>query len=132
LGDSSPADDGTGDYGDNLYDGWLEDANGNHRRLIMNGSVWLATSTTAVNQIASYDFDIKVFGQGRSLVFSANGLPAGNYTIRIYNSTGKEIHSLLTSNLNNNLKLNVPVSGLYVFAITQNGQLIRSGKVLIP
>ncbi len=132
LGDSSPADDGSGDYGDNLYDGWLEDANGNHRRLIMNGSVWLATSTTSVNQIVSDNYDIKVFGQGRSVVFSVSGLPAGNYTIRIYNSTGKEIYLLTTSNLNKNLKMNVPVSGLYVFAITQNGKLIRSGKVMIP
>ncbi len=42
LGDSSPADDGSGDTHDNLYDGWLEDANGNHERLIMNATIWLA------------------------------------------------------------------------------------------
>ncbi|OYU97639.1 MAG: hypothetical protein CFE21_04935 [Bacteroidetes bacterium B1(2017)] len=43
IGDSSPADDGTGDTGDNLYNGWTTDANGNHGRLIMNGTIWLAT-----------------------------------------------------------------------------------------
>jgi hypothetical protein len=43
MGDSSPADDGTGDGGDKLYDGWTTDANGNHARLIMNGTIWLAT-----------------------------------------------------------------------------------------
>jgi|GEM_PF-1016377 len=42
LGDSSPADDGSGDPNDNLYDGWIEDGNGTHERLIMNATIWLA------------------------------------------------------------------------------------------
>ncbi len=44
LGDSSPPDDGSGDNNDNLYNGWTEDANGNHERLIMNATRWLAAS----------------------------------------------------------------------------------------
>lgn len=46
FGDSSPADDGTGDPNDQLYDGWLGDASGNHRTLIMNATIWLASSTS--------------------------------------------------------------------------------------
>jgi hypothetical protein len=46
MADSSPSDDGTGDPGDVLYDGWITDANGNHRRLIMNATYWLATRNT--------------------------------------------------------------------------------------
>lgn len=46
LGDSSPADDGSGDPNDNLYDGWIEDANGAHERLIMNATIWLAEHET--------------------------------------------------------------------------------------
>lgn len=42
FGDSSPFDDGTGDPGDVLYDGWLGDVSGNHRKMIMNATVWLA------------------------------------------------------------------------------------------
>jgi hypothetical protein len=45
VGDSSPFDDGTGDSGDALYPGYSGDANGNHRLLIMNATVWLATTT---------------------------------------------------------------------------------------
>jgi len=45
VGDSSPFDDGTGDSGDALYTGYTGDANGNHRVLIMNATVWLATTT---------------------------------------------------------------------------------------
>jgi hypothetical protein len=44
VGDSSPFDDGTGDVNDILYEGWLKDAAGNHQKLIMNATVWLATN----------------------------------------------------------------------------------------
>ena len=40
IGDSSPADDGTGAIGDTLYPGWTELAS--HSRLHMNASLWLA------------------------------------------------------------------------------------------
>lgn len=41
IGDSSPTDDASGDPGDQLYNGWVTDASGNHRKLIMNTTVWL-------------------------------------------------------------------------------------------
>jgi hypothetical protein len=41
ITDSSPADDGTGNPGDNLYPGWTE-VSGNHSRLHLNASYWLA------------------------------------------------------------------------------------------
>ncbi|WP_264522223.1 hypothetical protein [Flavobacterium sp. N1994] len=40
IGDSSPADDGTGATGDTLYPGWTELAS--HSRLHLNASLWLA------------------------------------------------------------------------------------------
>lgn len=45
IGDSSPFDDGTGDPGDMLYDGW-DDAGGSNGRLVTNASIWLASSVT--------------------------------------------------------------------------------------
>ena len=48
LGDSSPPDDGTGDTNDNLYNGWTQDANGNHEILIMNATIWLATEDSTL------------------------------------------------------------------------------------
>lgn len=41
ITDSSPADDGTGNPGDQLYPGWTE-VSGNHARLHLNASYWLA------------------------------------------------------------------------------------------
>ncbi len=46
IGDSSPADDGTGASGNTLFDGW-DDANGNNGQLIINASLWLATPAAA-------------------------------------------------------------------------------------
>jgi hypothetical protein len=40
IGDSSPADDGTGSPGNTVYDGWNE--NLSHSRLHLNASLWLA------------------------------------------------------------------------------------------
>jgi len=45
VGDSSPADDGTGDTGDNLFNGWSGDAPSgytSHPALHLNASLWLA------------------------------------------------------------------------------------------
>ena len=43
IGDSSPADDGTGASGDTLFDGW-HDAGGDNGDLIINASLWLAAA----------------------------------------------------------------------------------------
>ncbi len=53
IGDSSPADDGTGDPHDRLYNGWYDEGNGSHRKLMLNASVWLAHDDT--NAIANYN-----------------------------------------------------------------------------
>ncbi|MEI6754732.1 MAG: T9SS type A sorting domain-containing protein [Paludibacter sp.] len=62
IGDSSPCDDGTGDTGDNLYVGYT-DMSENHRRIIMNATLWLvATKSTVTNteslKNADTEFDI--------------------------------------------------------------------------
>jgi hypothetical protein len=48
IGDSSPCDDGTGNTNSSitLYNGYTGDAAGNHQRLLMNMTIWLATDGT--------------------------------------------------------------------------------------
>lgn len=60
LGDSSPCDDGTGDSGDQLYDGWITDAAGNHERLIMNATIWLATNDSATSAPPALKKDLRM------------------------------------------------------------------------
>ena len=50
---SSPCDDGTGDSGDVLYNGWTADAGGNHERLIINATLWLASSSQALPAVTT-------------------------------------------------------------------------------
>lgn len=45
IGDSSPPDDGTGDTNDQLYNGWSAEVNGDHSRILLNATIWLASST---------------------------------------------------------------------------------------
>ena len=54
VGDSSPFDDGTGDPGDTLYDGW-DEGGGDDARLITNASLWLlaGTAPTATTNAAA-------------------------------------------------------------------------------
>jgi hypothetical protein len=44
LGDSSCPDDGTGDTGDGLFNGWTGDVAGDHSRIIMNATIWLTNT----------------------------------------------------------------------------------------
>jgi len=54
IGDSSPCDDGTGDSNDGLFFGYTGDAAGNHRKLLMNATIWLATPTTVTPPVANF------------------------------------------------------------------------------
>lgn len=54
FGDSSPFDDGTGDPNDQLYDGYITDANGNHQKLIMNATIWLATKNPLPVELSAF------------------------------------------------------------------------------
>jgi hypothetical protein len=132
LGDSSPADDGSGDPHDNLYDGWLEDANGNHRKLIMNGSVWLAEAYTSVrekekNLSAIYTvidenklhFKLKqaipVLDKARLTVYQMDGRCIEEKIIRL----GSDKDFVVLKN-----------HGVYVYRLFLNDGTIYSGKVL--
>lgn len=55
VGDSSPFDDGSGDTNDQLYDGYITDAAGNHQKLIMNATVWLATTNSLPVELLSFN-----------------------------------------------------------------------------
>lgn len=98
IGDSSPCDDGSGDTGDVLYDGWVADAGGNHRTLIINATIWLASSGVAVPTLTTVipssitsstatsggnvmaDGGTTVTAKGVCWSTSANPIATGNHT----------------------------------------------------
>lgn len=105
FGDSSPFDDGTGDVNDVLYDGWITDASGNHRKIIMNSMLWLAkldsfyaTISPSKNYICFANDSCKLnASQGTSYLWS-NGkttpsitiYSGGTYTVTVTNSLGQQ------------------------------------------
>ena len=88
IGDSSPFDDGTGDRNDRLYDGWLEDASGNHKILIMNASLWLLNSSVSRVKPSA--------GQNISLANVRNGVVLSGLSfggrVEVYDLTGREVY----------------------------------------
>jgi hypothetical protein len=113
IGDSSPCDDGSGDTGDALYDGWLGDASGNHERFIMNATIWLAIkdSVTPTTIAAKYkDLKLDAILKPQTLV---NGLDT--VSIRIKNIGTRKIDTATVSyRLNNNSSVSVFLTGLNI------------------
>ena len=90
LGDSSPPDDGSGAPGNNLYDGWAAEANGDHARILLNATIWLATPTptaTATRRATEADFSIYPNPSTDAFYISGNVLPI---EIRCHNAVGQE------------------------------------------
>jgi len=77
IGDSSPCDDGTGNTHPNitLYNGYTADASGNHQKLLMNATIWLASNNLTATITPAGP---TTFCQGNSVLLNAN--TGTNYT----------------------------------------------------
>lgn len=102
IGDSSPQDDGTGSSGHTLYSSWLGEANGNHARLHLNASLWLAklTGVSPVNEsgITPVKFSLEQnfpnpFNPTTSISYS---IPKNEFVnITVYDALGREVASVV-------------------------------------
>jgi len=92
LGDSSPPDDGSGAPGNNLYDGWSAEANGDHARILLNATMWLATpnrAVTATHSAASAQVNLYPNPTTGAFFISSAVLPAA---ISCHNALGQAVH----------------------------------------
>ncbi len=131
MGDSSPADDGSGDPGDKLYDGWISDANGNHERLIINASIWLAgNTTTATNSLkAPKNFPVFFTHSTKSCFLQTGKItPESGYKLIIFNLQGKEIYAI--KNVQSYQKYRLPLlsKGIYIYQVKNKKSLLKTGK----
>ncbi|NVO21096.1 MAG: T9SS type A sorting domain-containing protein [Bacteroidetes bacterium] len=134
IGDSSPCDDGSGDSNDQLYDGWISDAGGNHEKLIINACIWLATdSSVGVPETAESGNPYKIASNPVKdyLVIEPSGLSNGLTDIMIIDLSGKKI---LERKFESNETFCLPVGsfapGCYLYRIKDNSQKIFSGKFI--
>lgn len=104
IGDSSPADDGTGSSGHTLYPGWTE-LGTNHSRLFINASLWVA-KLSGVTGVSENNIPVKFelkqnypnpFNPSTKINFS---IPKKEFvTLKILDMAGKEISSLVSGTM---------------------------------
>lgn len=131
FGDSSPADDGSGDLNDNLYDGWISDANGNHERLIVNATIWLATLTSGIQEKQTNDDHIKIYLHNDGFCFSIESHSfLSGYNLDIYNVLGQDIKTESNLSSNRNYTVNLSMGNIYFYRLTRQNKVIKTGKIL--
>ena len=130
LGDSSVPDDGTGDPGDSLYNGYSQDAAGNHRPLLLNATSWLATnSNLAVNDLAKSDADVEIFPNPSTdyIYIKSKKDNTSKYTVSLSDATGKLIFLKVINS--NKIDIKSLEKGLYYLTVkSENG--LKSFKVV--
>ena len=129
LGDSSPPDDGSGAPGNNLYDGWAAEANGDHARLLLNATIWLATpnrTATATRRATEADFSIYPNPSTDAFFISGNVLPV---EINCQNALGQKFAVRSTAAGAGTLRVQTAglAPGLYVLSLRlPDGQVLTS------
>jgi hypothetical protein len=141
IGDSSPCDDGTGDPNDVLYNGYYTDAAGNHEKLLMNITIWLATpnGATGVSNLDEENSGVIIFPNPSDGKFTIQSrwLSGSQFTIQcaeLYNLLGVKIWTMSPSGGGAGGGLSIDVSnypdGVY-FLQTESGGKHLTKKIVI-
>lgn len=126
LGDSSVPDDGTGDPSDTLYNGYTGDANGDHKPLLLNATIWLATNSSNlnVNDLAGTAKDISIYPNPTSdYIYIANDKDSDSYQYSITDFLGRNLETGVV----NSGKINVEKynSGNYILTVKSSSNIMR-------
>ncbi len=136
IGDSSPCDDGSGDTNDGLYDGWIADASGNHERLIINATIWLAsspvyTSTKETKKENNTQLVPNPFSTSANLIISPD-VSIHNGVMIIYDMNGSIVRtSLLGDSHFITIEKEALKNGMYFYQIVSDSSLMGIGKFII-
>lgn len=127
IGDSSPADDGTGHSGDALFDGWNE-AYGNNGIFFINATIWLAENTThSISE--NYDKILDIFPNPCNGVFTATS----NQTIellQVYNNLGQLLISQNPHQLSASINISSFNNGFYFVKMQTKSNTIVKRVIL--
>ena len=139
LGDSSPPDDGTGDPNDVLYNGWTLDAGGNHERLIMNATIWLATtdasSTTGIQSIEKNDL-VSAFPNPTNGIVNLNFADKSEHvSFELLNELGQVVLSDKMNDCQSGCNQTIDMSsfqkGVYILKLYVNESIVVKKILLI-
>jgi len=135
LGDSSPADDGTGDTGDALYNGWTVDAGGDHSRIIMNATIWLTNTSLRIGDEENSNSFVNVWPNPFRDELNASFINDKSEDVKIvlFDLSGRMISSQIfaaTEGINQaNISATEIANGSYILEIIKSDQVI-SKKVM--
>ncbi|WP_293895971.1 T9SS type A sorting domain-containing protein [Flavobacterium sp.] len=116
IGDSSIPDDGTGDTGDFLYDGYIADANGNHQILLMNAIIWLATPNLSSTTFEDYQTSVIISPnpvRNKELTIYYHSTSSSGVMFIIYDSLGRIIKQESVKNEIQTINCSTLTSGVY-------------------
>ena len=116
IGDSSIPDDGTGDTGDILYNGYIGDASGNHQILLMNAIIWLATPSLGTTTFEDNQMSVVVSPNpvhGKELNLYYHSAVSSDVMFIIYDSLGRIIKQESVKNGFQSINCSTLTSGVY-------------------
>ncbi|MBC7524671.1 MAG: T9SS type A sorting domain-containing protein [Flavobacterium sp.] len=120
IGDSSPPDDGSGDSGDTLYDGYITDASGNHQRLLMNATNWLMSPNLNTETVED--------NNNLNPIIYPNPSVNGELNLQFYLNNNEPVKLCLYDTLGRNVKqINENDSNVGINRIKVNTNEIQSG-----
>jgi len=120
MGDSSPTDDGTGNPDCTLYDGYFNDAAGNHQLLIMNITIWLATHAAGEDIVSAQQPQVAVYpNPSTNEIFLSSTQRLTNVTAVVYTAEGMTVFSKSATEIMANEKMPLQLScGQYFTRLT--------------
>jgi hypothetical protein len=134
LGDSSPPDDGTGDPNDsNLYNGYWNEANGSHRKLLVNTTIWLAatdndTVATSINEPQKPATDLLIYPNPANNTLTVVLTDANtNTAVQVYSITGQLLLQAAATNRYFTIDISALQPGMYI--VNANGIMRRFLKL---
>jgi hypothetical protein len=133
IGDSSPADDGTGNPDCTLYSSYATAVSGNHRRLIMNITIWLAETdaTNGVNEIADKS-GISIYpnpSTGNVNLFAKS--PVENVNVLVYDAAGRVVFTKNIAVLDNEEQLQMALPKGVYFVKAGNATFNHTEKLVV-
>ena len=134
IGDSSPTDDGTGNSNCTLYTGYTGDAGGNHRLLLMNITIWLATrgNTTSVTNVLTDANHISIYpNPSKNKAQLSADQDLSNVTITISNLTGAIILKTQLPHLFNNEQYSFSLNSGFYIVRTESDQITQNSKITV-
>lgn len=124
IGDSSIPDDGSGDTGDILYDGYIADANGNHQILLMNAIIWLTTPYLGINDFENAQSTLLVAPnpvEGKQVKVYYHALNTEEAIFEIYDAQGRMVQKNVLVDSIQTIDCNQLSAGIYYGKVVAAG-----------